>query len=302
MHFRQIILLASFLLFLVSAGLYFFAPELKDDLLSKGIRKVEHKKFLTLEKKENEIRNKIKDSEVRIGPPLTRGTNSLSELIKKSQSYLSNECDVIGERLSEFPDLIDSQSRLYKDRERVESVLNEVLGRTFTVLTKNANDFNSLKEKILNLDPKRISEREFKGVVRRYEAIVSTCGLNNSIGALMLTLSEVSKANPKYRSFSRNVTSNLALAYFSVESFNALFLGAGILRNMNTQKFLSKNETYDLEILSSRLSKTYDNYGVEWARAKTTEEKKEVFRYYSTEVFVLAELFREFTDKVRATY
>lgn len=301
MHYRQIILLASILLFLVSAGLYFFAPDLKDDLLSKGIRKVEHKKFLTLEKKENEIRKRIKDTEVKRKSPLTNETSSLGKVIEKSQSYLSNECDLIGVRLSDFPDLIDAQSRLYKNRGRVESVLNEVLGRTFSTLTKNASKFNSLKQRILDLDPKKIPEREFEGLVRRYEAIVSTCGLNNSIGAIMLTLSEVSEANPKYRKFTRNVTTNLALAYFSVESFNALFLGAGILRNMNTQKFLSKNETDDLIVLSSRLGKTYDNYGLEWARAKSVEEKKEVFRYYSTEVFVLAELFREFTEKVNMT-
>lgn len=308
MRAMKILLLASTILFLISGGLYFFAPDFKEKALSRGKRKVTYSTLKTLDGREQEIRLRISNDKAAGNSDVgTQGSQKdkaiFLKALSQTENYLRDSCDRAGSVLEEYSDLIDENSKLYHDRSRVESVLNVVLGDTFGTITELESNLVQYRREILKLSTADTNANEFEKLLLRYDAIILKCGMNDVIGPLILTLSGVvSGIDPRFKRFLVNGVTNLSMAYSSVQSFDALFLGAGILRNMNSHGLLNKNETYDLQVLSQRLRQTNDNYAKELRDATTLEEKKDVFRYYSTEALVLAELFKEFAQKVQATY
>ncbi len=310
MRLRQILLLASAILFVISAGLYFFAPDLKEDLMEAKRTKVIYKKLKTLEGREEAIRENRRNI-----PPKklfnydskkTMGSEPkvvIVKALKAVRTRLVKDCDDVLERLNEYPDLIDYQSSLYQNRGKVEDFLNHSLGNAFDIIRLLKPSLGTLKEQIMQMDRGSLKLQEFEKISNEYDSLIASCGVNDGLGPLVLTLTEVIKEiNPAYTPFLVKASTNMATAYFEIETYEALFLGAGLLRNMNSHGILSQSEAYDLEVLSGRLRNTYDNFKFEWKKAKTIEEKQDVLVYFNEEAIVLAELFKEFTYKIQTGY
>lgn len=309
MRHLKIIFLASGILLIISAGLYFFAPDFRDEVLVRSYRKVPIKKLKTLEGREEIIRGKIKANLNQSGAFKNQDLNQ-DEIYKAFQKKLevtigsiNEECSKVNDGLDEYPDIADSESDFFKNRSKAQSILNDKLGQAFNTFRGMSPSIENLYFDLIFLDNQKTNIENFENLLDMYDQILTACPITQNIGTVVMSLAEVSEnLNPRYGPFFINASTNLALGLLSVKTYGALFQGAGILRNMNIKEIYSGEEVFDIEVLSERIEKTNANFEFELKNAKTVKEKQEVLKYYQEEALVLGELLKEFTYKIQATY
>lgn len=293
MRWLPTLTLASLLVFIISAFLYFSEKEPKNYFQRKKRAKIQYKTFKSLEAIEEKKKEILLKESQEVWANEVDGN-------KRFLKYAGNKniiCQEDFNALEEEDEYMMASAKTYETFASLHNFLNKLRSQ----LAQTAVTINALYGKDFERVYTYGKEFEAEDIINMGNYHTG-CSSGETIGLIILTVAERIKKQGWNPNEFINLVSDIASDQLRFNSYPSLIYSVGMLSNLNSVEIFTEYETYDLNTLREDIIKQSMEFRENLRAAKSEDEKLEILQNARLEREIYIQMILDFVEGLKARY